>query len=291
MEAERRKPTLLAVLAHPDDETFGIGGTLALYARRGVEVYLLCATRGEAGEMDERLLRGFASVAERREAELRCAAQKLGLKQVYFLNYRDSGMPGTADNQHPQALAAQPLDRVAADIAHYIRLIHPHVVITFDPIGGYGHPDHIAIHKATVRAFDLAGNPQFSNDLPPYKAQKLYFQTIPRSFLRAAVLLLRVLGKDPRKFGANGDIDLLWIIQHKFDIHARIDYRKVIKIRQEAAFCHESQGGRQQGAGIMAILRRLFAADETFIQAYPPPRPGQQERDLFSGVTLELPPQ
>lgn len=286
MQANQRKPTLLAVLAHPDDETFGIGGTLALYARRGVDVYLVCATRGEAGEMDERLLRGFSSIAERREAELRCAAEKLGLKQVYFLNYRDSGMPGSADNQHPLALAAQPCEKVAADIAHYIRLLRPHVIITFDPIGGYGHPDHITIHKATVRAFDLAGDSRFENDLPPYKAQKLYFQTIPRSFLRSAILLLRLLGKDPRKFGTNGDIDLLWITSHKFDIHAYIDYRKVVKIRQEAAFCHESQGGRQQGAGIMAILRRLFASKETFIQAYPPPHPGQRDRDLFSGVQL-----
>jgi len=290
METNQRKPTLLAVLAHPDDETFGIGGTLALYARRGANVYLVCATRGEAGEMDERLMRGFSSVAERREAELRCAAEKLGLKQVYFLNYRDSGMPGAVDNQHPQALAAQPTEKIAADIAHYIRLLQPHVVITFDPIGGYGHPDHIAIHKATVHAFELAGNPQFHDDLPPYKAQKLYFQTIPRSFLRAAVWLMRLLGKDPRKFGSNGDIDLLWITNHKFDIHARIDYRKVVKTRQEAAFCHESQGGRQQGSGIMAILRRLFAAEETFIQAYPPPQPGQQDRDLFNGVQLQSKP-
>lgn len=286
MEAKHRKLTLLAVLAHPDDETFGIGGTLALYARRGVNVYLICATRGEAGEMNEQLLRGFSSIAERREAELRCAAEKLGLTQVYFLNYRDSGMPGSADNRHPQALAAQPLERVAADIAHYIRLLQPHVIITFDPIGGYGHPDHMAIHKATVRAFDLASNSEFQDDYPPYKAQKLYFQTIPRSFLRAAVLLLRILGKDPRKFGTNGDIDLVWIARQKFEIHARINYRKVIEIRQEAAFCHESQGGRQQGAGIMAILRRLFAPDETFIQAFPPPHPARQDRDLFSGVQL-----
>ncbi len=78
--------TLLAVLAHPDDETFGTGGTLALYARqRGVDVYLVCATRGEVGEMDPKYMRGFNSVAERREAELRCAAENLGLKGVYFL--------------------------------------------------------------------------------------------------------------------------------------------------------------------------------------------------------------
>ncbi len=84
-------PVLLAVLAHPDDETFGTGGTLALYARRGVQVYLVCATRGEVGEMDPQYMEGFASVADRREFELRCAAEKLGLAGVFFLGYRELG--------------------------------------------------------------------------------------------------------------------------------------------------------------------------------------------------------
>ena len=89
---------LLAVLAHPDDESFGTGGTLALYAQQGAQVYLVCATRGEVGEMDPKHMRGFNSIAERREDELRCAAEKLGLTKVFFLNYRDSGMPGSPDN-------------------------------------------------------------------------------------------------------------------------------------------------------------------------------------------------
>ena len=107
------KPTLLAVLAHPDDESFGMGGTLALYAARGVDVHLICATRGEVGEVSPELLAGFGSVAELRESELRCAAGHLGLKGVHFLEYRDSGMEGSPDNKHPQALAAQPLEAVA----------------------------------------------------------------------------------------------------------------------------------------------------------------------------------
>ncbi len=116
---------MLAVLAHPDDETFGTGGTLALYAGRGVEVHLVCATRGEAGEMDADCLDGFNSVAERRVSELRCAAGILGLSGVYFLDYRDSGMPGSADNQHPEALINAPLEEVAGHIVHYIRGLKP----------------------------------------------------------------------------------------------------------------------------------------------------------------------
>ncbi len=279
---------LLAVLAHPDDETFGMGGTLALYAQRGVEVHLVCATRGEVGEMDERLMVGFSSVAERRESELRCAAGTLGLSGVHFLGYRDSGMPGSPDNQHPQALAAQPVAIVAGRVAHYVRLLRPQVVLTFDPIGGYRHPDHIAIHNATVQAFDLAGDNSFVDEegLPPYRAQKLYFQVISRLFLRVVVRFLQLIGRDPRRFGTNQDIDLLSIVEVSFPTHARIDYRPVVRIREAAAHCHESQGGRQQGKGIGGVLRRLFSASENYMRAYPPPRNGYVEKDLFEDVVL-----
>ena len=89
---DENKKVLLAVLAHPDDESFGMGGTLAYYASKGVDVYLVCATRGEVGDVDPKYLEGFHSIAERREAELRCAAGILDLAGVTFLNYRDSGM-------------------------------------------------------------------------------------------------------------------------------------------------------------------------------------------------------
>ena len=178
-ETDQPHLRLLAVLAHPDDESFGMGGTLALYAQRGVAAYLVCATRGEAGSMDADCLDGFNDISERREFELRCAAQELGLTEVHFLGYRDSGMPGSPDNQHPQALVAAPLEEVVAKVAHYIRLLRPQVVLTFDPIGGYRHPDHIAIHQATVRAFQTAGDPaMYPDDLPPYQPQKLYYHTI-----------------------------------------------------------------------------------------------------------------
>ncbi len=283
--------TLLAVLAHPDDETFGTGGTLALYARqKGIDVYLVCGTRGEVGEMDPKYMRGFSTIAERREAELRCAAENLGLKGVYFLNYRDSGMTGSADNTHPQALAAQPIEKVAADIVHYIRLIKPQVVITFDPIGGYRHPDHIAIHNATVRAFHQAGSPDFHpEDLPPYQPQKLYFQVMPRGLLRIAVALMRLLGQDPRRVGTNKDIDLASIAAVDFPTHARIDFRPVAKVRDEASACHASQGGgRMIGGPMLGRLRRWAMSTENYMRAYPEPKPGMPvERDLFEGVVSE----
>ncbi len=285
------KKTLLAVLAHPDDETFGMGGTLALYAQRGVDVYLICATRGEVGEMEEKYMRGFSSIAERRESELRCAAENLGLKDVFFLNYRDSGMPGTPDNEHPQALVRAPIEQVAHEVVHYIRQIRPQVVLTFDPIGGYRHPDHIAMHNATVRAFEEAGDPQCCpDDLPPYRPQKLYFHTIPHTMLRLAVRLMPLVGRDPRRVGVNKDIDLVSIAEVSFPVHARINYRPVSQIRDEASACHASQGGGGGGflGGPIAHLRRWLASYETFMRAYPQPEPGARlELDLFDGVAAE----
>jgi N-acetyl-1-D-myo-inositol-2-amino-2-deoxy-alpha-D-glucopyranoside deacetylase len=282
------KLVLLSVLAHPDDESFGMGGTLALYAARGAAVHLICATRGEVGEVGPEYLQGYASIGELREAELRCAAGHLGLAGVYFLDYRDSGMPGSPDNQHPQALTAQPLETVAARVAQYIRKLRPQVVLTFDPIGGYNHPDHVAIHKATVRAFDLAGDPSFTGDgsesLPPYKPQKLYFHTIPRRFMRMMVRLMPLLGRDPSKWGKNGDIDLTALAVKNFPIQAVIDYRSVSERKNIASACHASQGGMGLSMGRFRWLFRLLVSDrDQFMRAVPPPG-GRREKDLFTGV-------
>jgi N-acetyl-1-D-myo-inositol-2-amino-2-deoxy-alpha-D-glucopyranoside deacetylase len=282
------KRVLLAVLAHPDDETFGTGGTLAYYASQGVEVHLVCATRGEVGDVEEKYLTGFDSIAARRENELRCAAEKLGLKEVHFLGYRDSGMPGSPDNQHPLALAAQPLDKVAAQVVHYFRLVKPQVVITFDPIGGYRHPDHIAIHNATVRAFEggeelVKAYPNLDG-LPFFQPRKLYFQTIPHTIMRIGVTLLRLVGQDPRHIGKNHDIDLVSIAEVSFPIHAVINYRMVSKIRDEASLCHASQGGAQMNRSVLNWVRRTFTSTETYMRAYPPPVNGHKEKDLFEGI-------
>ena len=275
---------LLAVTAHPDDESFGMGGTLALYARRGVAVHLICATRGEVGEASEDFLRGYHSVAELREAELACAAKALGLAGVHLLNYRDSGMANTADNTHPRALAAQPVGVVADEIVEIIRLLKPQVVATFDPIGGYHHPDHIAIHRATLEAFYAAGDPA-RGKRPVWRPKKLYFHTMPHGYLRMAVKILPLFGKDPRKFGANGDIDLTAIAATQFPTHAAIDTRSVRQIQDDAAACHASQGGREMARGLRAWLSRLFSMRDTFMREFPTPAAGEPiEKDLFAGI-------
>ncbi len=285
----QKKRSLLAVLAHPDDETFGMGGTLALYARRGVDVSLVCATRGEAGEVDAVYMEKLNSPACLRTQELKCAAEILGIRRVIFLNYRDSGMPGSADNAHPNALTAQPVEVVAEKVAHIMRELKPDVVLTFDPIGGYRHPDHIAMHRATVRAFDMAADSKAivgSENLPPHQASRLYFHTMEHTFMKLRVFMLRLSGKDPHRLGRNHDIDIASLAEVRYPTHVRINYAEVAELRKRAAACHASQGGATVSRGLQGLIARLVdRKQETFMQAYPQlPKKGKISRDLFAGL-------
>ena len=275
--------TLLAVLAHPDDESFGLGGTLALYASKGYDVYYVCATRGEAGTVDEEHLKGFKDTAEMRTAELMKAAQALGLKEVFFLGYRDSGMPGTEPNQHPDAQINAPIDEVAGRVVKYIRDLKPQVVLTFDPIGGYKHPDHIHIHKATVLAFENSDNASFHPQAgDPFKPQALYYQVFPKGLLKAAVRLMPLFGKDPTKFGRNGDINIKELAEVTFPIHVRLNVQPVSEAKRKASEAHASQGGMQMRRGLMGFITRFLGEKEDYMQAYPPVGDSfKRKADLF----------
>ena len=198
--AKRSGLTLMAVFAHPDDESFGIGSTLARYgADPQVRVVLICATRGEAGEISDPSLATPERLGEVREQELRCACQVLKVDELHFLDYRDSGMAGSPDNQNPHALAmADPIEAVGRIVAH-IRRERPDVVITHDETGGYGHPDHIAVHHHTKAAFAAAGDPdqypeQLAAGLVPHQPKKFYYTAIPRRFFRAVAAKMQELG-------------------------------------------------------------------------------------------------
>jgi len=263
--------TLLAVLAHPDDESFGLGGTLAFYASKGYDTYYVCATRGEVGTVDDEYLQGFKDTAEMRTDELMRAAKELNLKDVFFLGYRDSGMPGADANQHPEAQINHPIEEVAGRIVKYIRKLKPDVVLTFDPIGGYKHPDHIHIHKATVFAFANSDNAAFYPEAgDPFKPQALYFQVFPRGFLKAATRLMPLFGKDPTKFGRNGDINLKELAEVDFPVHVRLNVHSVAEMKRKASEAHASQGGMQMRRGLMGFITKIFGEREDYMRAYPP---------------------
>ncbi|RMF28904.1 MAG: GlcNAc-PI de-N-acetylase [Chloroflexi bacterium] len=274
--------TLLVVFAHPDDESFGPGGTLARYAAEGVAVHLICATRGEAGEAEARYLDGYNDLAERRLEELRCAGRVLGLAGIHFLDYRDSGMPGSPANRHPQALIVAPVEEVAAQIANLMRALRPQVVLTHDPGGGYGHPDHVAVHRATVAAFH-----RLLRERPDgYAPERLYFTVFDRRQLAWTVRLMPLFGMDPTALGRNRDINLKAALERALPVTTRVDVRDYLEVKQRAAACHQSQivggpGTRNFYGRLPRWLVRRWRSTETFHRAYPPYANRRVERDLF----------
>jgi LmbE family N-acetylglucosaminyl deacetylase len=270
---ERR--VLLAVLAHPDDESFGPGGTLARYAAEGVEVHLCTLTDGAAGTVDpdcEDCLEGYRDMADRRLQELQCAVRILGAT-LHFFGYRDSGMVGDEANTHPEALINQPLEEVAERVSGLMRQLRPDAILTHDDTGGYFHPDHIYTHQATLTAYQ-------STYADSQAAPGLYCSVIPRTFIRTFTWLGRLMGQDPTRFGRNQDIDLTRIGKPADQIHVRVDIRNFLQAKQEASACHSSQGGhgglgRQTGFSLrqwlIARASATFARSEMFQQLYPPP--------------------
>lgn len=282
--------TLLVILAHPDDESFGPGGTLAKYARAGVAVHYVCGTRGESGTVDAERLNGYASVAELRTAELTCAAKELGLAGVHFLGYRDSGMVGTADNTLAESLHAAPLDEVAHRIIAYIEQLKPDVIITHDQFGGYGHPDHIKLHKATLRVYELLYGIEWQAERDGLwsvvhqtsQAPRLYFAVIPKTLVKLGVRILPLFRQDPRKFGRNKDIDLVQIAGWDVPVTTRVNTKPYVAFKQLASACHASQQPPAQGSRFVRFMFRRNQGNEYFTRAYPPYVKGERrETSLF----------
>jgi LmbE family N-acetylglucosaminyl deacetylase len=282
--------TLLFVGAHPDDESFGPGATLAHYALAGVKVYYACATRGEAGTIDPQFfMSGLVTTGDVRWAELQCASKALGLAGIFHLGYRDSGMAGSVDNKVPQALCNAPVEEVAGRIVKIIREIKPQVILTHDQHGDYGHPDHIATNKATVAAFHTAGDPRlFPEAGQPFQPSKLYFNVFPRRLLKFAVRLLPIFGQDPKKFGRNKDIDLTALVGEVMPVNAVIKLeRAALRAKDAASACHHSQlagGGGPPRRGIINLLGRIFGRKDGFTRAYPAAEKKDRESDLFEGI-------
>jgi LmbE family N-acetylglucosaminyl deacetylase len=279
--------SLLAVFAHPDDESFGPGGTLAKYAAEGVEVWLACATDGDAGTIDREMLGPWSTTAQLRAAELCCAAQALGLQGVDWYGYRDSGMAGSPDNSHPKSLFQAPMEQVIGQVVASIRRHRPQVIICDNEHGGYGHPDHIKLHNATVEAFRLAADPAaYPEAGEPWTPQRLFFTAFTPGLLKLAVRLMPLLGRDPHRFGRNRDIDLVQVISRETPVHGRVDVRPHLETKFRASACHASQGGpREAFRWLLDFVVRQMMGFETFQQGYPSPRPGAPiVRDLFAGI-------
>jgi LmbE family N-acetylglucosaminyl deacetylase len=281
------QPRLLAILAHPDDESFGLGGTLARYARQGVEVQVCIVTDGGAGAYDPHALQeGQApTLARLRLQELRCACRVLGV-HLHTLDYRDSGMEGAPENDHPDSLYQADLDDVARDLARVICEVRPHVILTHDPSGGYFHPDHVKVNQAVCRAWVKLGDEVGlrAEACEPWQPLRLYYTVMPRAALRWFLGVLRLLRRDPHRFGQNQDIDLTQVGVPDEQIHVRLDVGPYLAIKEQASACHKSQGGHGALRMLPSLVRRRFMRYEHFVQAEPPG--AKPHGDLFEGLDV-----
>jgi LmbE family N-acetylglucosaminyl deacetylase len=195
---------MLAVHAHADDETITMGGTLARCADRGIRTAVLCCTDGQlatiyAADMPEEETR--PRLGEIRREELRAACSVLGVSEVHFLGYHDSGMAGAETNHDPVAFWKADLDRAVGQVVGHIRAFRPHVVVSYDANGGYGHPDHIQAHRATVLAVEAAYLGKLYPEAgEPWRVSKLYYTAFPARAARRAVDLAAQFGA-PSPFG------------------------------------------------------------------------------------------
>jgi len=270
-------PKLMAVLAHPDDESLGVGGTLAKYASEGVEVFLLTATRGDGGRYrgfrsDEHQHPGPAALAKIRERELRAAASALGVREVSLLNYRDQHL----DRANPR--------EVVAEIAGYLRRIKPDVVVTFGPDGAYGHPDHIAISQFTTAAVVAAANPGLLVDeagaVQPHAVSKLYYVAWPELAWKAYQAVFRKL------VSTVDGVERQAVPWPNWAITTEIDTRSHWSTVWRAISCHESQISAHER------LNRLSPDDhealwgrQSFYRALSTVSGGRaQETDLLEGI-------
>jgi LmbE family N-acetylglucosaminyl deacetylase len=262
---------LLCVMAHPDDETLGTGGVLARYAAEGVDTYLLTATRGEAGWFGApEDYPGPEALGRLREGELRAAGRILGLKEIRLLDYRD----GQLDRACPAG--------ICAEIAAYLREIRPQVVVTFDPNGSYGHPDHIAISQFTTAAAVLAASPGFqdAHGRPPHTVTKLYYFADLDDYLAIyqedfGELAILVDGKKRRAQGWND-----WAITTAVDTR---EYRPVV---WQAVEQHRSQITNYAALKQLPEAKRaLLWGIQHFYRVYSLVNGGRDvEDDLFAGL-------
>jgi N-acetyl-1-D-myo-inositol-2-amino-2-deoxy-alpha-D-glucopyranoside deacetylase len=275
--------TLLAVYAHPDDEVFGAGGTLAHYASQGVRVVLACATRGEAGEISDPSLATPETLGEVRERELRESGTALGISDVRFLGYRDSGMAGTPDNDDPRSYHRADPEAATRQLVGLMREVRPQAVITFEPFGGYGHPDHIAVSRYTTAAFDAAGDPaRFPDAGSEWQPGRLFYSLIPNRFFREIREHLERLGVDtseiPRREEMPGR-------PPDEAITTEVDVAGFAAAKWAASHAHRTQFSPD------SLFRRLpedimlaMIGREYFIQVRPADGSGPVTGDLFAGL-------
>ena len=226
--------SVLGAFAHPDDEGFGCGGTLAMLVARGARVTVAVGTNGDVGEISDPTLATPETLHLVRQEEMRQAMKITGVQEVRFMGYRDSGMAGTPENDHPRSLYQAPADWVVDELAQIIRETRPDAVLTHDPTGGYGHPDHTTMCELVTRAFRAVtqdGTAQGS------RSMLLYYVCFPKSSFRRMWQQMLDAGITPPFASLN--IDRLGSPDD--EVTTTLDIREYVDIKIESLNCHRTQ--------------------------------------------------
>jgi LmbE family N-acetylglucosaminyl deacetylase len=265
------KLTLVAIYAHPDDEAFGTGGTLSKYAREGVDIHLITATLGEAGQIANPQMTFAQPISVVREQELRCACQHYGVKELHLLGYIDG------------QTTIVPQNEAVYKIVKLLRSIKPQVVITFGPDGVYGHYDHLAVHRWATAAVKLAAeNECWEEAGPVHRVSKLYYRTLPQEQVDA---MIKMMGRD---YVPMDGIPFPFVGYPMEQITTVIDVSKYIRAKLRGIRCHASQLGPDMYPEDAEPDE--FLTKETYILAQCNPSlqtaiaGGQKEDDLFAGL-------
>ncbi len=262
----------MAVHAHPDDEASSTGGILARYAAEGVRTVLVTCTNGELGDSGSvkpgEEGHDREDVVAARMAELRESCRLLGVTHSETLGYQDSGMMGWESNDAPGSFWSTPVAEAAAPLADLIRRYQPDVVVTYDPNGFYGHPDHIQAHRITVAALAASGSDA-----------KVYWTTVRRSGFARFGELMAQAGMEPPV----GDLPDLGVQDD--EVGASVDCRAYAEAKFAALKAHASQA---ENIFFLSLPLPVFTAAmgvEEFIRVHPPRATGEPvETDLFAGL-------
>ncbi len=265
---------LLAIFAHPDDESFGAAGVLAMAAAAGVPVTVVCATNGDLGGPDD----AHEMDPEVRHRELRSAMSALGVGEPIFLDYNDSGMENW--ERRPDAFADVDPEEVVTRLVSIVREVKPTVVLTFDPGGIYGHPDHVAISARATEAYrrtaGTPGGPRF-----------LYHQAIPRSGIeemrRIEEAQAALRGTPPREPTEDERLQqrrFVEMARPDEEITTIVDVRPFLDRKLAALAAHASQMRDGSWGDAPRELLERWLGTETFVRVDPPLPPGNRETEL-----------
>lgn len=277
--------SLLAVKPHPDDEAITMGGTLARYSVEGIRTTLVTATRGEVGEiLDPELDPKEAAphLAEIREAELRRACEIMGVGELVFLNYEDSGMAGLPRNREPGTFWQANEEEAVGRLIQVIRRVRPQVIATENEVGGYGHPDHVKTHRVAVSAFFYAGDVERFPGGEAFRPSKLYYTAFPKSVGRQLAEAMQRAGVENR-WGADGEPPPFAVGDDR--VTTWLDVRAYVDVKIQAMLAHKTQ--IPTDSWFMKV-RDVLGTDAWAREAYERVRSSVEtplpEDDLFAGL-------